>query len=142
RIFTPRQRERDGAGPVWMEQRMSRYAIFDRGQVRLGDIERRGHDLRAGDCWACEAPRELFDYPDLPVLVDRLRAARTAKRPVILMMGGHPIKLGLSLFIIDLMESGFITHLATNGAGIIHDFELALVGGTSEDVAKWIRVGQ
>lgn len=58
------------------------------------------------------------------------------------MIGGHPIKLGLSPFLIDLMDRGWITHLATNGAGIIHDFELALVGGTSEDVAKWIQRGQ
>jgi hypothetical protein len=61
---------------------------------------------------------------------------------VILFLGSHPIKLGLSRYLIDLMERGWITHLATNGAGIIHDFELALVGGTSEDVAKWIQVGQ
>ncbi len=58
------------------------------------------------------------------------------------MLGGHPIKLGLSRYIIDLIERGLITHVATNGAGIIHDFELALVGGTSEDVAHWINVGQ
>ena len=54
------------------------------------------------------------------------------------MLGGHPIKLGLSRYIIDLIERGLITHVATNGAGIIHDFELALVGGTSEDVSRWI----
>jgi hypothetical protein len=61
---------------------------------------------------------------------------------VIVLLGGHPIKLGLSRYLIDLMERGWITHVATNGAGIIHDFELAHVGGTSEDVAKWIQVGQ
>src|SRR5262249_45558766 len=64
------------------------------------------------------------------------------RRPVVLMMGGHPIKLGLSRFLIDLIERRLITHLATNGAGIIHDFELALAGGTSEDVARWVRAGQ
>lgn len=58
------------------------------------------------------------------------------------MIGGHPTKLGLSRFLIDLIERSFITHLATNGAGVIHDFELALFGGTSEDLAKWIQVGQ
>jgi hypothetical protein len=57
-------------------------------------------------------------------------------------MGAHPIKLGLSRFLIDLIDCRLITHLATNGAGLIHDFELALAGGTSEDVAKWIRAGQ
>jgi deoxyhypusine synthase len=78
----------------------------------------------------------------LPAFVDCWRRARAERRPVILMMGGHPIKLGLSRFLIDLMERGFITRVATNGAGIIHDFELGLLGGTSEDVARWIRVGQ
>ncbi len=58
------------------------------------------------------------------------------------MMGAHPIKLGLSRFLIDLIERRLITHLATNGAGMIHDFELATVGGTSESVARWIREGQ
>ncbi|HUG70210.1 MAG TPA: hypothetical protein VMM76_20845, partial [Pirellulaceae bacterium] len=55
---------------------------------------------------------------------------------------GHPIKLGLSRFLVDLIERRLLTHLATNGAGIIHDFELAVAGGTSEDVAKWIQTGQ
>ncbi|MEX0727111.1 MAG: hypothetical protein WD065_12620 [Planctomycetaceae bacterium] len=66
----------------------------------------------------------------------------TANRNNIAMLGGHAIKLGLSRYIIDLIERGLITHVATNGAGIIHDFELALIGGTSEDVARWINVGQ
>jgi SAM-dependent methyltransferase len=47
-----------------------------------------------------------------------------------------------SVFLIDLIDRRLITHLATNGAGLIHDFELALAGGTSEDVAKWIQLGQ
>ena len=54
------------------------------------------------------------------------------------MMGAHPIKLGLSRFLIDLIARRRITHLATNGAGLIHDFELASFGGTSESVAQWI----
>jgi hypothetical protein len=58
------------------------------------------------------------------------------------MMGAHPIKLGLSRYLIDLLERGWITHLATNGAGVIHDYELAAWGATSENVGKWIREGQ
>jgi hypothetical protein len=57
-------------------------------------------------------------------------------------MGAHPIKLGLSAFLVDLIQRRIITHLGTNGAGLIHDFELAAHGGTSEDVARWICVGQ
>ena len=67
--------------------------------------------------------------------------ARKDKRPVMLGMGAHAIKVGLNPVIIDLMERGIITSLALNGAGIIHDFELAFVGQTSEDVDKEILTG-
>ncbi len=67
--------------------------------------------------------------------------ARKDKRPVMLGMGAHSIKVGLSPVIIDLMERGIITSLALNGAGIIHDFELAFIGQTSEDVDKEILSG-
>ena len=58
------------------------------------------------------------------------------------MMGAHVIKRGLSRFVIDLMERGLITHIGTNGAGAIHDFELALIGATTESVARYIQEGQ
>jgi len=67
--------------------------------------------------------------------------ARRKKRPVILMMGAHPIKCGLNPVIIDLMKRGFITGLATNGAGAIHDFEMACWGKTSEDVSVGLEDG-
>ena len=67
--------------------------------------------------------------------------ARKDERPVMLGMGAHSIKVGLNPVIIDLMERGIFTSLALNGAGIIHDFELAFVGQTSEDVDKEILSG-
>ncbi len=83
-----------------------------------------------------------YAHEEFPSLIERIALAREQQRPVVVMMGAHPIKLGLSRFLIDLMERGFITHLATNGAGLIHDYELALVDGTSEDVSRWIQAGQ
>ncbi len=68
--------------------------------------------------------------------------ARQKKRSMILAMGAHVIKVGLNPIIIDLMQLGWISALALNGAGIIHDFELALAGATSEDVAKNIDGGK
>ena len=121
---------------------MSRHPQFDRQRLDLKPLTERGHDLVSAACWPLGPPRERFDHPEFSELVARIVAARKANRPVVLMMGAHPIKLGLSRFLIDLIERGFITHFATNGAGLIHDFELALVGGTSEEVAKWIPVGQ
>ncbi len=67
--------------------------------------------------------------------------ARKDKRPVMLGMGAHSIKVGLNPVIIDLLERGIVTSLSLNGAGIIHDFELALIGQTSEDVDKEILSG-
>ncbi len=71
---------------------------------------------------------------DLLEIADRIVAARAAGRPVILAMGAHVIKVGLSPLLIDLMKRGMITALALNGAGIVHDYEIALAGRTSEDV--------
>lgn len=68
--------------------------------------------------------------------------ARKDSRPVMLGMGAHAIKVGLSPVIIDLLERKIITSLSLNGAGVIHDFELAFVGQTSEDVDKEILTGQ
>jgi hypothetical protein len=67
--------------------------------------------------------------------------ARKNKRPVMLGMGAHAIKVGLNPVIIDLMEREIVTSLSINGAGIIHDFELAFIGQTSEDVDKEILSG-
>ncbi len=71
---------------------------------------------------------------DFPAFVQAVADARRAGRPFVLMIGGHVIKTGLSLLIIDLMRRGLVTHLAANGSVSIHDFEIALIGETSEDV--------
>ncbi len=71
---------------------------------------------------------------DLRDVVSRICKAREQKRPVLLGMGAHPIKVGLGPIIVDLMQRGVLTGVAMNGAGIIHDAEMALVGKTSEDV--------
>jgi len=73
---------------------------------------------------------------DLRELVQRIATAVRAQRPIILGMGAHPLKVGLSPLIIDLLERGIVSAVAMNGAGIIHDFELAFQGKTSEDVAE------
>lgn len=69
-------------------------------------------------------------------------AARRAGRPVLLGMGAHPIKVGLSPLLIDLLHRGLLTGVAMNGAGIIHDAEIALGGCTSEDVDQDLGCGR
>ncbi|MBM4255912.1 MAG: hypothetical protein FJ147_08440 [Deltaproteobacteria bacterium] len=72
---------------------------------------------------------------DFQEIVERIVAAVRAERPVVLGMGAHALKVGLSPLIIDLLERGVVSAIAMNGAGIIHDFELAYQGATSEDVS-------
>lgn len=82
-----------------------------------------------------------YANPDFDELVDRIIAARRDGRPVIWSQGAHVIKNCLSRYLISLMRMGIITHLAGNGACSIHDFELAYLGGTSEDVPTAIEDG-
>jgi hypothetical protein len=71
---------------------------------------------------------------DFREIVSTIIKAKKRGRPVVLGMGAHPIKVGLTPIIIDLIKRGIITSVAMNGACIVHDFELSLVGYTSEDV--------
>ena len=84
---------------------------------------------------------ENITDPDFDDLVDRIIAARKMNRAVIFSYGGHVVKNNLSRYLIALMRLGIITHLSGNGACSIHDFELAYLGGTSEDVATAIEDG-
>lgn len=79
---------------------------------------------------------DILAARDLTAVIHAVINARKNKRPVILGMGAHPIKVGLSPIIIDLMKKGIVTAIATNGACIVHDFELSFTGQTSEDVAE------
>jgi hypothetical protein len=72
---------------------------------------------------------------DFPELVQRIVTAHRAGKPVLLGMGAHVTKVGLNPVLIDLMQKGVISAIALNGAGIVHDAEIAMVGRTSEEVA-------
>jgi hypothetical protein len=74
-------------------------------------------------------------------LVAEVHRARDRGRPIVWGLGAHVLKVGLSPVILDLMERGLVTGLAFNGAGIVHDFELALAGHTSEDVEAGLGEG-
>lgn len=71
---------------------------------------------------------------DLTAVVEAMVEARRRGASLIWGLGAHVIKTGLAPVVIDLMDRGYVSAIATNGAGIIHDFEVALVGATSEDV--------
>jgi hypothetical protein len=78
---------------------------------------------------------------DLNEFIEQVARARKKNRPFHLLLGAHPIKIGLSPIIIDLMERQIVTGLSFNGAGLIHDLELAFFGGTSEDVQEGLADG-
>ncbi|MBI5665718.1 MAG: hypothetical protein HZC49_11645 [Nitrospirae bacterium] len=79
---------------------------------------------------------DILAAKDFKAVVAAIVNARKKDRPVVLGMGAHPIKVGLSPVIINLMEKNVITAVAMNGACIVHDFELSAIGHTSEDVAS------
>jgi hypothetical protein len=118
------------------------YPAFDRSRLKLRPLAERAHDMTLADVLPLDTPPPPFDDANLSEVAYRIVQARQAGAPVILMMGAHVVKRGLSRFVIDLMERHVITHVAMNGAGAIHDFELALVGATTESVARYIAEGQ
>src|SRR6185503_6919750 len=78
---------------------------------------------------------------DLKEIAGRVAEARRRDRPVVLGMGAHVIKVGLSPVVLHLLETGVVTAVAMNGAGIVHDFEIAYAGFTSEDVDQALGEG-
>ncbi len=118
------------------------YEIFDRSRLWLKPLSERVHDLSLSSFLEVDSPLPPFEHPHLPTVAQRIIEARRRGSEVILMMGAHLIRAGVSRFIIDLMERRLITHVAMNGAGAIHDFELALVGATTESVARYIVSGE
>lgn len=98
--------------------------------VTIGNMAKAGVD-----------PVPEWGSADFDELIDRIVQARKNGRPVIWSMGAHVIKNGLSRYIIELVQRGLVTHVLSNGAGSIHDFELAFNGGTSEDVPTAIEDG-
>lgn len=118
------------------------YPVFDRSRLKIKPLTERQHDMLLSEVMPLDTPGEPFDDPQLARVAGRMLRARSNGAPVILTMGAHVIKTGLSHFVIDLMERRIVTHVAMNGAGPIHDFELALVGATTESVARYIQEGQ
>ncbi|MFH1739580.1 MAG: hypothetical protein ABIH23_11280 [bacterium] len=115
---------------------------FDRNRLRIEPLGDRIHDLDLSVLIQPDRVSAEFDHPDLNGLADAAVEAKSRGSAVILSMGAHVIRAGNSPLIIDLMERGVITHVTMNGAGPIHDFEFALIGATTESVARYIQTGQ
>ena len=118
------------------------FPLFDRSRLQLQPLDDREHDLDLAVLIRPSDVSSSFEHPDLDALANACVEAKRHGSAVILSMGAHVIRAGNSPLIIDLMERGAITHIAMNGAGPIHDFEFALIGASTESVAKYIRLGQ
>jgi hypothetical protein len=84
---------------------------------------------------------DILGGDDFKTMISLVERAAKKRKQIILMLGAHVIKCGLSPIIIDLMKRKIITHVAMNGAVSIHDFEIAMIGQTSEDVAAGLKDG-
>jgi len=129
---------------------MSRGRI-DRSHVRTYPIRERTHKVRLEHLGAppkdgsvaalLESMPHLLGAEALRGFVDAVVAAHAKGKPVLAAMGGHVVKCGCTPYVIELMRRKVITGIAMNGSTAIHDFELAMVGQTSEDVAAGLEEG-
>jgi hypothetical protein len=120
----------------------SKYQLFERSRLCVKPLAERVNDLSLDRWLLLDDPTPEFQHADLAAVAAGLAGARSAGAARVMMMGAHVIRAGVNRHIIDLMERGFIDHLAMNGAGAIHDFELARIGATTESVGRYIRSGE
>jgi hypothetical protein len=129
------------------------YEEFDLSGVRTYPLASRRSKANAADFarpfvpgsgvrgWVAALPN-ILGAADFRQVVDALRQARAGDRAILWGIGAHVVKTGLGPVLVDLMERGFVSAVATNGAGVIHDFELALSGATSEEVDEALGPGR
>ncbi|HEX7090974.1 MAG TPA: hypothetical protein VF192_12610 [Longimicrobiales bacterium] len=135
-----------------MSEQPQRPAEADFSRIRTVPVAARANKVRAADLSRppgadrsfaafLESLPDILEARSFRAVVDALAAAARGGRGVLCMMGGHVVKTGLTPVLVDLMERGVITHLASNGSAVIHDYELARWGGTSEDVEAGLADG-
>jgi hypothetical protein len=129
------------------------YEDFDLSGVRTYPLASRKSKAHAGDfakpyrkgsgigAWLDSLP-SILAAADFRAVVEAIRSAQRGDRGILWGLGAHVLKTGLSPVLIDLMDRGYISGLALNGAGVIHDFELALGGATSEEVDEALGPGR
>jgi hypothetical protein len=122
------------------------YPSLDRSKLKIEPLSSRANKVRIErDHVAPSAAAGALSEQAETVLketIERMREARREGRPIMLAFGAHTIKNGLAPVLIRLIERGWVNHLATNGAGIIHDWEFAFQGESSEDVRANVDAGQ
>ncbi len=118
------------------------FEIFDRSRLNLLPLQERIHDLELETTMLPAVADNGYRHPTVSLLAERIRIAKEKHANVTLMMGGHVIRSGVAPSMEAMMKAGYLTHIAMNGAAAIHDFEFAMIGATTESVAKYISEGQ
>ena len=129
------------------------YTDFDLSDVKTYPLKSRKSKARAEDFAAAssrsssvaafvESLPNMLAAADFKAIVKAVQLARDREGGIVWGLGAHVVKTGLGPVLIDLMERGYVSAIATNGAAIIHDFEIALVGATSEDVDEALGPGR
>lgn len=118
------------------------YDEFDRSRLVIKPLAERVHDVQLSYQLTLDAPLPNVTQPLIEQIAEEIVKARDRRAAVVFMAGGHVIRAGIARHLIDLMERGLLTHIALNGSGPIHDWELALIGATCESVPRYIRSGE
>ncbi len=118
--------------------RVKRYSVHDR--ITKAESSRFGKPVRGMRPFFDSLP-DYLKAADLRDLAHDMIQAKKRGRAIIWLMGAHPLKVGLSPIIIDMLKRKYVSHIALNGAGAIHDLEIAFWGRTSEEVADTLRDG-
>jgi hypothetical protein len=132
---------------------MTKWTPISLDEVKSYPLEKRPSKIKVddfGDAWQpggsmnrwLESLPKILAGNDFTEIVDRFVRAAASGKTIILAMGAHAIKVGLNPIILDLLNRRILSSIAMNGAGIIHDAEVAMVGCTSEDVAEQIGTGK
>ncbi len=119
-----------------------KFSLFDRTALNIKPLAYRQHDLDVSIISELNTKTSSEIDGRFKKIAKHIIHAKQNNSPIIFIMGGHVIRDGVQRYIIDLIERGYISCVATNGSGMIHDFELSLIGATTENVAKYIREGQ
>jgi hypothetical protein len=118
-----------------------RLSLFDRNLLNIKPLAERIHKLNISAISQMDLSSGKISK-EVRIIAKRIIQAKKKGPAIILMAGAHVIRSDVQNYLIDLMKKGYISCMATNGAFMIHDFELALIGATCEDVALYIKKGQ
>ncbi len=121
---------------------MARPPIFDRKELSIKPLSQRKHGIKISVVSSLGATKKIKIDEKIKRVARHISLAKINNSSNVMFIGGHVIRSGVQEYILDLMKRGYISCLAMSGAGIIHDYELALIGATTESVAHYIKDGQ